>query len=159
MSVTKIYKTPINKRTWSLNYYYRHRTKILLKRRTSLQVKNSQHTYVLQHKDKIASQIRNHLQNLRNEINNKYGNKCNNPNCPIPPEKMDLRCLHIDHIKNNGSIERRQLGDSGNNRKFLKKVLADTKGEYQLLCVYCNWLKRYEKTQLKNRSEVLLKCS
>src|SRR5208337_2240069 len=77
---------------------------------------------------------------LRMKIIKKYGEKCANPNCPIPSEKMDIRCLHIDHVHNDGYKERKEM--KAHNSAYMRKVLADTEGNYQLLCPYCNWLKR-----------------
>ena len=77
---------------------------------------------------------------LRKEILRLLGNKCNNPNCPIPPEKMDVRCLQIDHVNGDGK------GVILYPYK-LKKVLDEiNKGSrrYQCLCAYCNWLKSFE---------------
>jgi hypothetical protein len=84
-------------------------------------------------------------QDLRKQILEKLGNKCANPNCPIPRELMDIRCLQIDHVHNNGNIEKKKYY-SPNNPKYLRKILDDKEGNYQLLCAYCNWLKRFTKT-------------
>lgn len=78
---------------------------------------------------------------LRLKIFEKLGNKCSNPNCLVPGGCSDIRCLQIDHVHGNGTEEAKQLR---NWYKFLKKVLADTEGNYQLLCANCNWIKRDE---------------
>ena len=75
------------------------------------------------------------------------GNKCANPNCPISPERMDERCLQIDHINGNGCKERKKEGRGATlYRNILKRVKAGSK-DYQLLCVYCNWLKSFEQKE------------
>lgn len=51
----------------------------------------------------------------------------------------DFRALQIDHINNDGFLERKI-----NSTVRYKKVLKDTTGKYQLLCANCNWIKRYE---------------
>ena len=71
----------------------------------------------------------------------KLGGKCNNPNCPIPQDKMDFCCLTIDHINNDGVQERKVLGGA----KICNKILAGEPG-YQCLCIYCNWKKRRVRT-------------
>lgn len=80
------------------------------------------------------------------------GGHCSNPNCPIPPEKMDKRALHIDHINGGAYREGRRV----NNKKqpydvylkeVYKNVISDTP-KYQLLCAYCNWIKRFENHEL-----------
>jgi hypothetical protein len=83
-------------------------------------------------------------QDLRKQILEKYGLKCANPDCLIPRDKLDIRCLQIDHVNNNGYEELKQFYCT-TNPKFLKKVLEDKEGNYQLLCAYCNWLKRFTK--------------
>ena len=57
---------------------------------------------------------------------------------------MDVRCLQIDHVNGGGTKEAKKFYAS-NNPKYLKKVLEDKEGNYQLLCAYCNWLKRFTK--------------
>jgi hypothetical protein len=126
--------------------------------------KKKSHNYYLQNKEKMLANSKlyekTHLrprsqidrkiekrkelyQNLRKKILEKYGFRCANPNCLIPRDKLDVRCLQIDHVNNNGYEELKQFYCT-TNPKFLKKVLDDTEGNYQLLCAYCNWLKRFE---------------
>jgi hypothetical protein len=83
-----------------------------------------------------------YVRKLKLEIYKKYGGKCSNPNCPIPRDKLDIRSLQIDHVHNDGYKE---LHDKSRYSylPYLRKVLADIKGNYQLLCPYCNWIKRY----------------
>lgn len=87
---------------------------------------------------------------LKLKIIDFLGGKCSNPNCPIPPEKMNKEALQIDHINNNGAIERKTIGR--NNIKFylhvLRKIQSGSK-DYQLLCAYCNWIKQFKKRGLK----------
>ena len=88
----------------------------------------------------------------RNEVLRLLGNRCSNPECPIPAEKLDRRTLQIDHIRNNGNEERKQFSygssrgysSTGYIRFILLKVREGNK-DYQLLCPYCNWRKRYLK--------------
>ena len=81
-------------------------------------------------------------QKLKLKVLEKLGGKCSNPNCPIPKDKMDIRCLQIDHVNGGGHKEYLSL-KTGKPTTFYLKVLADMEGNYQLLCAYCNWLKRY----------------
>ena len=87
-------------------------------------------------------------ENLKKNIFDKLENKCNNPNCPIPKELMNIKALQIDHKNNNGSEERRKYGK--NSPEYLKHILENL-DEYQLLCVYCNWLKSYDKMTIRER--------
>jgi NADPH-dependent 7-cyano-7-deazaguanine reductase QueF len=71
---------------------------------------------------------------LKLKVFEKLGNKC--VRCGI----TDIRVLQIDHVNGHGNKEHKELKDYG----FMLKVLADTEGNYQLLCANCNWIKRYE---------------
>lgn len=71
------------------------------------------------------------------------GNKCNNPNCPIPPEELDISCLQLDHINGGGRQEKLRMGASYLRwKKIYLNIIAGSK-EYQLLCPYCNWKKAF----------------
>jgi hypothetical protein len=88
-------------------------------------------------------------QKLRAEIIKLLGGKCSNSNCPILPEKMDIRALQIDHIKGNGSQERKKFQRNALNQYlYIIKEVKNGNKDYQSLCVYCNWIKRYENDEL-----------
>ena len=72
----------------------------------------------------------------RREVLSRFGDKCTK--CGF----SDWRALQIDHIHNNGYIERKSM----TRKQYVNKLLTvDPKsGEYQLLCANCNWIKRYE---------------
>jgi hypothetical protein len=113
-----------NKREWEKNHRQKNKTKINKQKRESARIC---------------------LQKLKDKIFILLGNECSNPNCPIPKELMDKRCLQIDHINNDGAKERKKCPNG--TIYYYKKVLVSLrKGEkkYQLLCAYCNWLKRYK---------------
>lgn len=80
------------------------------------------------------------------------GGRCNNSRCRWLNEDGTLGCkdweiLQIDHINGGGVKEHSTLSSC----TFLKKVLADTTGIYQLLCPNCNWKKRAERKEQPNR--------
>jgi hypothetical protein len=57
----------------------------------------------------------------------------------------DIRALQIDHKKNNGCYERKELNQDRLYKRVYELAIsgkADT--EYQVLCANCNWTKRYE---------------
>jgi hypothetical protein len=90
---------------------------------------------------------------LRKQCLDKYGNRCASTKCKWANDDgtlgcTDTRCLQIDHVNGGGCKERK-------NRvtvlTFLKKVLADTEGNYQLLCANCNWIKRKENNEEPHR--------
>lgn len=57
------------------------------------------------------------------------------------------RALQIDHVHGHGTKELKKLSL---NCGYLKKVLADTEGNYQLLCANCNWIKRSENKEVRS---------
>lgn len=57
----------------------------------------------------------------------------------------DARVLAIDHVNDDGAVERREL--KNNDWKLLRRVLASAfagEDRYQALCHNCNWLKHLE---------------
>ena len=51
----------------------------------------------------------------------------------------DMRALSLDHVNNNGSAERTELGIRGTYRRAKAEYRPD---EYQILCMNCNFIKR-----------------
>jgi hypothetical protein len=97
----------------------------------------------LKNKAKVyaASKRANHkwYYRLKDKIFAKYGNKCGR--CGVE----DKRILCIDHVHGGGRREQEILRQ--NRTKFLKAVLEDRGGRYQILCHNCNWIKRFEKEE------------
>jgi hypothetical protein len=82
------------------------------------------------------------------EIFQLLGMHCSNPNCPIPSDKLDWRGLQIDHINGGGTKHRNHFGrDPIRYLKDIKKQVQEGSRNYQLLCAYCNWMKRYERNE------------
>jgi hypothetical protein len=77
---------------------------------------------------------------LRIKVIEKLGGKCKD--CGF----NDPRALQIDHVNNDGYIERNLITSRVT---YLNKVLKDTSGKYQLLCANCNWIKRYNNNMIK----------
>lgn len=48
--------------------------------------------------EKQREYTKNHRVKLRKKVFELLGNKCSNPDCPIPKDKLDTRCLQIDHV-------------------------------------------------------------
>lgn len=66
------------------------------------------------------------------------------PQCIMCGFDDDIRFLHMDHKHNNGAVERRIVGAADSiSRKILKMKKEDAQKEYQVLCVFHNWTKRY----------------
>jgi hypothetical protein len=57
---------------------------------------------------------------------------------------IDQRALQIDHVHGGGTQERRRLKSTA---ALYRKVLADTEGNYQLLCANCNQIKKHEQQE------------
>ena len=89
------------------------------------------------------SNSRNWWHRIKQEILELLGDKCSNLNCPIPLEKLDVRALQIDHIHGDGFRHRKNTSRNHYYRSILNEIKAGSK-DYQLLCVYCNWMKRFE---------------
>jgi len=94
---------------------------------------------------------------LRQQVLEKLGGRCMNPNCLVPGGCTDPRALQLDHVNNDGAAERREYnikkgpkGGQGEGcgfnrtRPIYAAALEDTEGRYQLLCANCNVIKAYE---------------
>ena len=71
----------------------------------------------------------------------RFGSKCNE--CGYDE---DVRALHIDHIRGDGSFDRKRFGSSYDTYITYLLSLSDEElnENYQCLCANCNWIKRYE---------------
>jgi len=78
----------------------------------------------------------------RAEVLEALGNQC--VVCGI----TDPRVLQIDHVNGGGTQEHRKIKSR---TIFLRKVLDDQEGLYQLLCANCNWIKRFENNENPTR--------
>lgn len=89
---------------------------------------------------------RNRLRNLRKLLIEVLGGEC------IECGFKDPRALQVDHINGNGAEERRMSG--GNlTRKIIRSVMGN-ENKYQLLCANCNWIKRFEKNEIKKSRDL-----
>jgi len=92
----------------------------------------------LHYYDKVREKWAKERWDLRQKVLERLGNKCSR--CGFD----DWRTLQIDHVKNDGYIERKQL----HWRKLYNLILSlpedELKKNYQLLCANCNWIKKYE---------------
>jgi hypothetical protein len=69
----------------------------------------------------------------RKKILEKFGNQC------VMCGFNDVRALQIDHVNGGGRKEIKGMSPVS----YLKKVLGDKDGHYQVLCANCNFIKRY----------------
>lgn len=57
----------------------------------------------------------------------------------------DQRCLHIDHIYDNGYEDRIRFGgDPTKMARYYIKHPEEARSKLQIMCANCNWRKRYE---------------
>jgi hypothetical protein len=94
---------------------------------------------------------------MRAEILQALGMHC--VQCGWGPEAKDWdhRCLEIDHVFNDGAIERKALGTSRKYYEFIAEGIK--KGRYQLLCARCNKLKKYRVMDNPDqRTKVCTRC-
>jgi len=94
---------------------------------------SSQKSYIEKHPEKRNSGTRK----IKEAIYDILGRKCTR--CGFD----DPRALQIDHIKGNGSAERK-LFCFTNYYKYILTDLIENPGKYQILCANCNWIKRIE---------------
>ena len=92
--------------------------------------------YYAVNKDKWVAQYGQRFRDLRDQVFQKLGNRC--CKCGF----SDSRAFQIDHVFGGGNQEHIKFRTSRN--LYLKKVLTDNEGLYQLLCANCNWIKRHE---------------
>lgn len=96
--------------------------------------------YVRTHRKQINSYIKKYYLKLKLEIFELLGNKC------VRCGESDFRCLQIDHVNDNGNIERKLA--HGNKTTYLKNIIRNIKNgshDYQLLCANCNTKKEYDR--------------
>lgn len=84
--------------------------------------------------EKYNKQSRDAKSRIRKKLFDLYGDKC------VLCEFADKRALTLDHKLNNGSQERKKLGERGVYMKAIKKYSPD---EYQILCMNCQFIKRH----------------
>lgn len=72
---------------------------------------------------------------LRARLFDMYGRKC--ALCGF----LDLRALSLDHIAQNGNVERREIGERGVYRRALAEY---NPSEYRILCMNCQFIERHK---------------
>ena len=69
------------------------------------------------------------------------------PKCAICGFKEDQRLLQIDHIHDNGALDKQKNGRRKTGYMIVTKInhmsVEEAQSEYQILCVVHNWIKRY----------------
>lgn len=101
--------------------------------------------WYLANKKRVAENDKKVRGALRDAIFEKLDNKC--ISCPC----TDRRCLQIDYVNNDGGKHRRSRGNAhGSTRKYLREILYDQTGAFQILCANCNLIKYWEVKRITN---------
>ena len=90
---------------------------------------------------KYRAQSRAAKKKLKDAVFDIYGRRC--VRCGFEDE----RALTLDHVKNNGSKERSELGERGVYYRALKE---ENYNDYQTLCMNCQFIKRV-KDRMQNQ--------
>lgn len=75
--------------------------------------------------------------------------KCMNPNCHTPNGETDIRCLSIDHVNGGGNAHRRKVTriSKGGESFYLWLIGNGYPSGFQVLCMNCQFIKRYENSE------------
>lgn len=86
--------------------------------------------------------LREYIRRIRAAVLAFMGGRC------VQCEISDSRILQIDHIRGGGTKERRN--NPCLQTTFYLKIMKDPEwsSKYQLLCANCNWIKRYENSEV-----------
>lgn len=106
--------------------------------------KRLQAEYRERNREKLRQYQRDMKKALREEVLDKYGRVC------VYCNYSDTRALQIDHINNDGNVERKELGGKNfSGWRFYShlKKLGWPEG-YQTLCANCNVIKHIENKAL-----------
>ena len=127
-----------------------HRDEINMRRRISFANNPEKHQmthrkWYAENRKKQVILLRQRYRNLRKKATDKLGGKC--CRCGF----TDWRALQIDHVQGNGNKEKQLIGQWKMYKKILELESLEMVKEYQLLCANCNWIKRFENSEVTNR--------
>lgn len=123
----------------SREYYWKNKEEIY-KRRRSYYLKRYEND-----KDRILGLMGELYEKRRTEVIKFFGGKC------VACGNNDIRVLQIDHINGGGVKERKEQTKLGYSYKKRFDLNKENKDQYQLLCANCNWIKRYEQKEYRQR--------
>ena len=104
--------------------------------------------YRAENPDKHREQSRNNKAKLREKLLNMYGWEC--AICKF----ADTRALTLDHIAQNGNVERKELGGRASEACIIESFKPD---EYRILCMNCQFIERHSH-DWKNRPAVVARA-
>lgn len=85
-------------------------------------------------------------QELKRKVIQILGGKC--IQCGVD----DMRCLQLDHIHGGGTEERSKMNVRAIYRFILNNPREEWEHKYQLLCANCNWIKKFENWEMRDRN-------
>jgi len=91
--------------------------------------------YRKQNPEKYRKQSRQAKSKLKSKIFDMYGYSC------VKCGFSNIKALTLDHINNDGAIDRKKHGERG---VYLRALIPENKKEFQILCMNCQFIKRYE---------------
>jgi len=128
--------------SYSNNYMKNHKHEKRYKK-IKQKYENKKETKIIRKRNHKTYRMR-----LREKMFELLGKKCSNPHCLIIGMCVDMRCLQIDHVNGNGSKEQKKMGLHGMYRYYVNHPdLA--KQKLQVLCANCNWIKRFERNEVR----------
>lgn len=117
------------KRKYERDYYQQHQEDIRRQKRENML------RYRRANPEKHRQLSRDAKAKLKGKVWEMYGHTCSA--CGFP----DKRALSLDHVKNNGAKERRELGERGVYQRAIEAYRPD---DYRILCMNCQFIKRHE---------------
>ena len=127
-------------RMWQREYRKRNRERIL----------ERQKQYRAKHREKLRRLRKERKEKLKLEVLKHYS-KSDPPRC-VRCGFSDIRALTIDHIDGSGNIQRKQLHNKGGYHFYLWLKKQGYPEGYQVLCMNCQWIKRWEQDEKCHRS-------
>lgn len=97
-----------------------------------------------QNRVKMRAYVKAYADKLRSDLLNLMGNEC------VRCSFNDPRALQVDHVYGGGTYDRK-VQQNSSRRAFNKKVEEFKRGELQLLCANCNWIKRAENDETRKK--------
>lgn len=109
--------------------------------RTKLVGITANRNFYLKHKDDRKREIGDWYRRTRATVLELLGNEC--LNCGF----KDSRALQIDHVNGGGVQDKKKITRSYH--VVVIESIMKKENKYQLLCANCNWIKRYEKGEVR----------
>lgn len=127
-------------REYYAEYWKQHRERKLLNNRNYIARYNKAHPE--QYREMLNRQHRGYRRRLKIAVLSQYSE--GSPKCKVCGERR-MACLTIDHIKGNGRKHKRELGIVAGSSFYYWLKKNDYPKDFQVLCMNCQWIKRYEK--------------